>query len=486
MPVVNIPIGQGFYESESLPISAQQCINFNPSTPETVTITQSNVFGTPGLEEIEDAGDPNTNRGAHVFMEIPYFVNGTTLYRLNRTVSGTGVETFTLVSLGTITGSERVSIADNGSQMCIVIPELTTKFNAFILDSSDVLTQISDVDFDGPASAVVFNAGFFVFTKKDGNKFFKSALRDGFSYNALDFGDAEADPDPIRAPAVYRNQLIIFGSETLQPFQNVGGADFPYVATGGVEQKGIFANNTLLEVEGFLFWIGGTSRERPQILIYDGGRPQTISTRAIEFALKQFTRDEIEDSFSFDYSEDGSSFIGFTLPTITFVYDLSTTVWHQRASEDVDGNLVAYRISNIVEAYGSLIVGDIQNGNIGILSKDTLTEYTNEIRRRVVLPPFDNDGNRVIVNSFELVAETGVGLAPVQQGDDPIVRLSWSDDGGRTFTDTLSRSLGAIGEYTQRVIWRGLGSFDRSRMFALDISDPVKIAFLKTEVDIDG
>ena len=74
MPIVNIPIGQGFYESESLPISAQQCINLYPSTPETATITQSNVFGTPGLEEIEDAGDPNTNRGAHVFMEIPYFV----------------------------------------------------------------------------------------------------------------------------------------------------------------------------------------------------------------------------------------------------------------------------------------------------------------------------------------------------------------------------------------------------------------------------
>lgn len=479
MPV--IPIAQGFYQSESLPLSAQECINLYPSFPQTNTITTANVFGTPGLEKVEDAGANNINRGAHVFQGIPYFVNGSSLFRMDRTVSVGGVETFTLVNLGTIPGAERVEMDDNGIEMCIAIPEQDVQFNAFILDAAQVLTQLTDADFDGPVSGVVFVDGFFVFPKKAGNKFFKSALRDGFSYNALDFANAESDPDPIQALDVYRNQLIPFGSETFEGFQNVGGVDFPFIRSGVLERKGIFAPRTLVESDGLLFWIGGTAREKPQVLIYDGGRPVPASTRAIDRALRRFTRDEIEAAFSWEYSEDGSTFIGFTIKDKTFVYDLSTKLWHQRASKDEDDEIVAYRISNIVEAYGSLFAGDIQNGNIGRLQKELFTEYGEEIQRRIVFPPVDNEGNRTVVNLFELVAETGVGTES-GQGMDPEVRLSWSDDGGRTFTDKLGRSLGILADYNKRVEWWSLGSFDRSRMFALDISDPVKVAFLKAEV----
>ncbi|MEE9398669.1 MAG: packaged DNA stabilization protein [Dehalococcoidales bacterium] len=483
MSIVNLPMTGGFYQSQSRPLSSQECIGLYVSIPQTQTITKSNLFGTPGLDFLADAG--GVNRGSHAFMGIPYFVNGTILQRLNLTFDGIGNEVWTLVTLGTIPGEKRVIMADNGRQLCIVIPELDETFNAFIVED-DVLTQISAENFAGPVSSVVFSSGFFVFTAKDGNSFFKSGLRDGNSYNALDFQNAESDPDPIKAPIVYRNQLIIFGSETMEGYQIVPTSSFPYLFTGAVERKGLISSSAIIEIEGLLFWLGGTTQERPQILRYDGDRPVPISTRAIETALRSYTREELENSFAWNYSEDGSDFVGFTFPDTCYVYDLSTGLWHERRSVDNTGSPTTYRISNVIEAYGFLIAADILNGNIGRLNKEVFTEYGTSIRRRVVFPPIDNDGDVTIVSGAELVCQTGVGLLPTQQGDTPEIRLSWSDDGGRTFEDPISESLGEIGDYNHRVFWNELGGFDRSRMFALDISDPVPIAFYKFEVDIDS
>lgn len=482
MPVVNIPLHQGFYVSESLPISAQECINLYPSIPETSTITQANVFGTPGVEQLVDVGDAFVNRGMWVFNEQPYFVNGNLLYRLNYSVDAFGVESWSLTILGIIPGSSRVSMADNGLELCIVAPD-QPGFNAWILDTSDVFTQISDPGFDGPVSNVSYKDGYFVFLKKDSNKFFSSDLRDGLSYDASFFENANADPDPNVATASYRNQLLVLGSETLSGWQNIGGADFPFEFAGIQEQKGCFAPDTVIESDGVLYWVGGTRREKAQILAYTGGRPEPISTRAIEKVISKYTRAQLAESYSWDYSEDGAQFIGFAFPDETFVFDLSTKLWHTRQSTDDAGNQVAWRSSGIIEGYSFLLTADRLSGKIGRVSRDVLSEYGTDIQRTVVLPPVDNNGSLLMFNRFELVAETGEAES---DDDEAIVRLSWSDNGGRSFSDEEQDTLGADGEYTKRAYWNGLGYADRSRMFKIETSSRVKIAFIKTEVDIDG
>ena len=210
-----LPFAQGFYVSESLPISAQECVNFYPNIPQTGTVTQQSLFGTPGLVEIATAGAEETNRGLHVFNAIPFAVNGENLYRIDRSFDAFGVASFNAVQVNGATalpGTERVQMADNGEsggQMCIILPEGTNQFNAFIFTTAGGLVQITNFDFDGPVSSVVYIDGFFLFTKTDGNKFFISALRDGFSYLATDFADAEVDPDPIQAASVLHNELLI-------------------------------------------------------------------------------------------------------------------------------------------------------------------------------------------------------------------------------------------------------------------------------------
>ncbi len=52
----------------------------------------------------------------------------------------------------------------------------------------------------------------------------------------------------------------------------------------------------------------------------------------------------------------------------------------------------------------------------------------------------------------------GVGLQ-TGQGSDPQAMLRFSDDGGFTWSNEIWRSLGAVGEYLTRAVWRSLGEF---------------------------
>ena len=71
-----------------------------------------------------------------------------------------------------------------------------------------------------------------------------------------------------------------------------------------------------------------------------------------------------------------------------------------------------------------------------------------------------------------------------QPNIDPQVMLRWSDDGGHTWSNEHWASMGKIGEYGKRVIWRRLGMTTklRDRVYEISGSDPVKIAILGAEL----
>jgi len=63
--------------------------------------------------------------------------------------------------------------------------------------------------------------------------------------------------------------------------------------------------------------------------------------------------------------------------------------------------------------------------------------------------------------------------------------MSMSTDGGNTFGNELSRTLGKKGEFEQRQIWRRLGRVPRFAMFKFSVSDEVTPVIIKLEADID-
>lgn len=308
MPKVVLPIANGYYESDSLPISAQQCTNFYPNIAQAPALNQETLFGTPGLTQVASASDISNCRGAHEMNGVPYFVIDGKLYSMSTS--------YALTDHGQIDGSGRVSMADNGTQMLVLVPG----GNGFIYNHvTDTFAQITDPDFtaNGNPQQVVYIDGYFCLTT-DSKKFIVSALNDGLSYNALDFGTAESDPDEIVAPIVFKNQLFIGGSQTIEAFQNIGGADFPFQRTGLFLSKGISSPFSIQSIQDTFVFVGAGANESPAIWALNGNSVAKISTTAIDKELSELTEAQIADIYSWAYAEKGAYFVGFALPGTTF------------------------------------------------------------------------------------------------------------------------------------------------------------------------
>ena len=479
MPVTQLPIAKGFYVSDSLPISAQECTNWYPNIVQGTGLSQETLFGTPGLEQLATSGTlENVNRGAHEMAGKPYFVNGERLYRLDETVVDS-TTSYSLTFIGDIAGTSRVSMADNGTQLMILVPG----GNGYIYNHvTDTFSQITDTDFtaNGNPQFVVFIDGYFLVTT-DSKKFIVSAINDGLSYNALDFGTAESDPDDIVAPVVYKNQLFISGGETFEAFQNIGGADFPFQRTGLFLQKGCYAPYSLVNAQDTFMWVGGGENEGPAIWALSGNSTVKISTTAIDSLLSTLTDAAVADIYSWAYASKGAYFIGFSLPSTTLVYDITSKRWHERKSF-LGGALGAFRVSSVVKAYNKILCGDIVDGRIGNLDPNVYVEYENPIIRTVATQPFQNNMQSVFFPSLELTVESGVGNSDVV---DPVITLERSTD-GKTWGEPRARSMGKIGEYNRRAIWRRNGRASRFEVFRFTLTDAVKPVIIQLTANIMG
>lgn len=477
---VEIPIANGFYESESLPISAQECVNWYPNVVQTAGLSQETLFGTPGINQLTATGVVgDINRGAHVKNGIAYFVSGSSLYILNRVVDVDGNETFNTTSLGTVEGSGGVSMADNGTQLMVLVPG--GKGYIYDENAGTPFLEITDADFtaNGNPQYVVFIDGYFACTT-DSKKWIISALNDGNNWDALDFSSAESDPDDIVAPVVFRNQIFITGSETTEAFQNVpNGAGFPFIRSNIFIDKGCFAPLSLIAAHNTFMMIGGGINESPAVWQFTGSSFQKVSTTAIDNVLSGFSKEVIEAAFSFTYSDKGAYFIGFTVDEFTFVYDVISQRWHERKSTINDVN-VRWRVNSLVTAYGRVLVGDSQDGRIGELDSNVYMEYGDNILRVIATQPFSNLGNSIKVPSIELTVESGVGNS---DRPDPKVSMDVSRD-GKTFTYERSRSMGRVGEYNRRAVWYRNGRFPRFVVLRFKMSDPVRPVIIKCEAKV--
>lgn len=482
---IELPIGGGFYLSSSLPISAQECVNWYVNVPQTDgALSGGTLLGCPGIELISTTGDlKNINRGSHVKNGKPYFLNGTRLFRLDKSFDGEGTEVFSNEFIGNIPGEQRVSMADNGSQLMILVPG----GDAFIVDenSPQPFLQITDTDFyaNGNPQLVVFIDGFFV-CNTDSKKFIKSAANDGLSWNALDFGSAESDPDKINSIHVYNNKLYIAGSETIEEHQNVGAGGFPFQRTGFFIDKGVFAPFSMVSANNTFMFVGGGVNESPAVWALAGSSVQKISTTAIDSLLQDFTQEEISDSFAYSYAQDGAYFVGFSFPSRTFEYNTITGKWNERKSQITNSRglteNVRWRVNSLVTAYNRVLCGDSQDGRIGSIDIDTYSEYGDEILRVVATQPFSDMGNAVSITRLEATMESGVGDLDTL---DPQIRMSYSKD-GKSFSNELFRSIGKIGQFQRRASWNKLGRFPRFAVVKFSMSDKVKPVFIKLEAKI--
>ena len=148
--------------------------------------------------------------------------------------------------------------------------------------------------------------------------------------------------------------------------------------------------------------------------------------------------------------------------------------WHERQSYKLN----MWRVNCYAFWNGKHYIGDYSNGKIYEMKLNYYTEDGTTIIRKRRGPIFKDEDNRknIIVHDLNIDMETGVGIAS-GQGSNPQAMLKWSNDSGHTWSSERLASIGKIGEYNKRLIFRRLGQ-GRGRIFELTISDPVKIALI--------
>jgi hypothetical protein len=473
---VKSPILGGSYVARSVNAADNRMVNLFPeAVPEGSGGKEAGfLLRCPGLRLLATVGS-GPIRGLWVTNGIAYVVSGSEFYSLDTDWVST--------LIGTVSGSGPVSMADNGTQLFIACNPDGYIYNV----STAVFGQITDVDFPG-AGSVGYLDGYFVFNEPDSQKFWVTSLLDGTSVDPLDFASAEGYPDNVIALIVDHREIFLFGTTSVEVWYDAGTPDFPLARIqGAFMEVGCEAAYSVAKLDNSVFWLGSDARGRGIVYRANGYTPARISTNAVEYIIQSYGN--ISDAIGYTYQQDGHPFYVLIFPSAqaTWVYDVSTQLWHERAAFE-NGAFVRHRSNCQMSFNDEVVVGDYEDGRLYAFDLDVYADDDQTqkwLRSWRALPTGQNNLKRSAHHSLQLDAETGVGLND-GQGSDPQVMLRWSDDGGHTWSNEHWNSMGAIGTYGTRTIWRRLGMTEkiRDRVYEVSGTDPVKIAIMGAELFI--
>lgn len=451
-----IPFGLQAYQHESLPLSAQRMVNcyLEPAPP--AAKTPAAVVPSFGIEDYLTVGNGPMRGGENVNNTL-YIVSGQQLY----SVTATGV----ITALGAIPGTGPVFIDGDGSHVMVTVNGPSYLWNGA------TTTQITDPDFPG-YEWVAFLDGYMVGGPGDGRVYVNHTAFDPSNWDALDFASAEAAPDDVVVGVVNHREIFLFNRDTTEVWYNSGDSAFPLTRTAsGFMEIGTPSKYGPINHDNTIFFPGHDG------IFYkvNGYTPIRISTVAIEQAVAKYASQECR---AMAWVESGHKMVGWTYNEATLVYDTFTQLWHERQSY----GLTSWRPAFILRGNNRTYVGDRVSNRLGLLAANIFTEWEQPLVSSVTSPAIADGTEYIQHASLELVYETGVGTLS-GQGVDPQVMLQWSDDGGRSWSNELRRSLGRRGEFQRTALFNRLGqSYDR--VYRASVSDPVRrtliMAILKT------
>lgn len=450
------------YLQRSSPFDAQRSINLFPILDQMgkevaamYSAPGKSLFATAGLGSVRGEFASSNGRA--------FAVSGSMLYEID----SAGTET----SRGSLESSSgNVTIAENATQLAICDG---TKLYVLTY-SSNVFAKVTDADLPASVGYLSYIDGYFIVVENNSGRFYISGLNDGTSWGALDFATAESSPDSLKACISAVGQLWLFGDLTTEIWSNTGDT-FPFRRISGAKMDvGVLAPFSIVEIDNSVMWVGKDKFGQGLVYKAQGFTPVRVSTTPIERFIQQATSPE--DINAYAYQDEGQVFYIITgggLET-SLVYDLTTDQWHERAYLNEFGNFEPDIASCHMFAFGKHLVGDRRNGSIYHLSMNFHTDGSEELCRERIYTHLSDEGQRIRYNALEIGFETGVGLQS-GQGSAPLVSLSLSKDGARTWIDCGTGSIGAVGQYQTKVQFRRLGVAE-IMTFRLRVTDPVKVA----------
>jgi len=456
------------YIKASLNVECQKCVNLYPEMNEIGTGKEGEIaalMSTPGILTWITLPTSPVRAVYTASNGMMYAVGGNKCYRITDTPAA--------VLLGTLASSTGyVSFSDNG--IAVVLTDGPTGYSIDIV--TDVFTSSTFPSFPG-ATTLGYLDAYILGNIPNSGRFFWTNLN-SVTIDPLDFATAEGLPDNMIALYVNNQEAWLFGAKTTEVFYDCGDANQPFVRrNGAVMEYGLSAPFGVAKLNNTLYWPAQNENGQGIVVAASGYQPSRVSNHGIETAMHG---KDLSTARAWAYQEAGHGFYVLNFADETWAYDVSTSQWHQRSSL---GSGVEHRIRADCHcfAYGKHLVGDYITGVIYEQSLAFLSDSVGSSPKTRSSPHISNEMNRIFYHKFQLDMEIGVGLA-VGLGSDPQVALSWSDDGGHTWSAERWRSGGLIGDYKRRVIWNQLGSA-RDRVFKIRITDPVKVVILGADLE---
>jgi len=209
-----------------------------------------------------------------------------------------------------------------------------------------------------------------------------SAFEDPFNWEALGFGTAEGEPDQITALYKAFNEIVLFGSNTIEFWYATGETDRPLRRMQGtpLNQGTLSPDGIVFDGEDGVFYFIDSERNINRL----ANRQAKNISAPIEALIQKLsvTTDARLDLVKFD----SHKFILCTFPTdnVTFVYDVLTGYWCQwgkYSSVSASYNAFLGRSLAWSNRRGLNFVGSSQtDGKIFVLNRDTHTDSGDNIR----------------------------------------------------------------------------------------------------------
>ena len=297
---------------------------------------------------------------------------------------------------------------------------------------------------------------------------------------SLSFSSKDGAPDNLVSLIVDHREVYCLGETSSEVWVDVGSFPFPFQRIPGTStQHGIAAKFSVSRLGNSFAYISRNNRGQAQIMMMNGYIPTRISTHAVEQTL---LNQYIDDAISWTYQQEGHECYVISFPTLdlTWVYDISTTMWHKWLSIDNTNTYHRHRGNCSAVFNGKVYVGDFENGIIYLLDPNNYTDNGQEIRRLRRAPHLVTDLQREYLEELQIQFQPGVGNQS-DPGQTPQAMLRWSNDGGSTWSNEHWTSIGAVGLYKNRAIWRRLG-WARDRVFEVVVTDPVNAVIISSNL----
>jgi hypothetical protein len=345
------------------------------------------------------------------------------------------------------------------------------------------LTTITDANFPGvstgtaPTSVAFLNGSFYV-PVPGSRTFIKSQPLDGLTWTPYVFGTKENSSDSVVGIDVINGTLVVYGSQTMEFWQDAGLSPLPVQRINGATQNwGVAAVFSWAHAGSTAMFLGVNPDGNNRIVVLNGYTPVPVSDPDIDAILDSSYL--LGGSTALVYSVLGHSMYQMTVQGRTLVYDLTTKMWHEAQTGTVDN---ARHIGNLSVAFNNNnYISDYAAPKIYLLNPSVYTDNGTTIVRQVCTRHIRSDGNELFLGQLALEFETGVANS---DSTNPTVNIYVSRDGGHTFGPAKPKPLGAAGAYIRRARWKRLGS-GIDIVIKIVVTDPVKFVLASGQASVD-